>query len=686
MKASAAFAVLASVAARVEDDPLGQVLGLIDDLAVKVAHEGNIEAKSYKKYFEWCDEVNRNGNFEARTAGGRIEKLEAQIADLKANLDTGSAKIEKLGSRVAKLTTDLGDATTIRKSEAEEFKVAEGELVEALDVLKRGINIISKEMEKNPGLIQQRGSDVSKILDSLSSVIDAAGMSATDQRRLASLVQSQEHIEEGDADISAPRAAVYKSQSGGIMDVLDDMREKAEGQLSDLRTAEVSSRHNFEMLKQSLTDELKTSSDAMVEGKKNLASNAEAKAVAEGDLGVAMKTLANAHREVDTVQKNCMRVAADHEATVRSRAAELKVIAEAKQIIVEATSGGDRFFQVGATSMQDQQKLASYEIVTINKLAKVHHSSALSQLAARIKTVVRFSDKPFVKVRGLISDMITKLQGQQDAEASEKVFCDEQMGKTSSEKERLAGVVAKLTSKIDRAVARAEELKDEVREHEESLAALAKEQAQMDDMRRESHADFIAAKGELTKAIAGIQHALKVLREYYTESIAFAQQPDLPELHKKSSGGGESIINLLEVCESDFALELANEETEEASRAEAYEQNTQENKINKVQTQQDAEYKAKEVTALEKTISEETSDGTSSQSSLDAVNDYMQKLEGRCVGKPEAYAERKLRREQEIDGLKEALRVLESETGFVQKRMKPYTRLRGVGILSSTSA
>jgi len=84
-------------------------------------------------------------------------------------------------------------------------------------------------------------------------------------------------------------------------------------------------------------------------------------------------------------------------------------------------------------------------------------------------------------------------------------------------------------------------------------------------------------------------------------------------------------------------------------------------------------------------MSEESTDRASAQTSLDAVNDYMEKLKGRCVAKPESYAERKLRREQEISGLKSALQVLESETAFVQKRMKRYTHLRGVGVLSSRS-
>ena len=53
-------------------------------------------------------------------------------------------------------------------------------------------------------------------------------------------------------------AEVYQSQSGGILEVLQDMKEKAEGQLNDLRKAEVKNRQN-ELLKQSLEDMMNTS-------------------------------------------------------------------------------------------------------------------------------------------------------------------------------------------------------------------------------------------------------------------------------------------------------------------------------------------------------------------------------------------------------------------------------------------
>jgi hypothetical protein len=50
--------------------------------------------------------------------------------------------------------------------------------------------------------------------------------------------------------------------------------------------------------------------------------------------------------------------------------------------------------------------------------------------------------------------------------------------------------------------------------------------------------------------------------------------------------------------------------------------------------------------------------------------EYYGKIKERCIAKPETYEERKARREAEIEGLKEALSILESEAAFMQKGRK----------------
>merc|ERR1719253_1979920 len=85
---------------------------------------------------------------------------------------------------------------------------------------------------------------------------------------------------------------------------------------------------------------------------------------------------------------------------------------------------------------------------------------------------------------------------------------------------------------------------------------------------------------------------------------------------------------------------------------------------------QDVKYKTKEFKGLDKSISDLAGDRETTNTELSAVLDYYAKIKERCIAKPETCEERKARREAEIQGLKEALSILESEAAFVQKSRK----------------
>jgi len=332
--------------------------------------------------------------------------------------------------------------------------------------------------------------------------------------------------------------------------------------------------------------------------------------------------------------------------------------------------------------------LAQAEVVTlVKRLARQQHSAALAQLASRVAAEFRYGasngDDPFVKVKGLIMDMISKLEAEADAEATEKAYCDEQLAKTQAKKEELDDDIAKLTVKIDQASSKSANLKEDVSELESELAALSKLQAEMDKIRSDTHADYTTAKADLTLGLEGVRKALSVLREYYggaallqngSQFAALMQQPALPATHGKATGAGQGIINILEVCESDFAENLAKEETAEADAQTEYDKTTQENKVMKTLKDQDVKYKTQEIKALGKALTELSADRASATTEHDAVMEYYGKIKERCIAKPETYEERKKRRTAEIAGLKEALSILENETAFMQRKSRRHMR------------
>merc|ERR1719235_3060539 len=293
----------------------------------------------------------------------------------------------------------------------------------------------------------------------------------------------------------------------------------------------------------------------MDEEKSLKAATEEAKAVAEGDLAETVKGLAEDKKALATTSSTCMTVAADHDATVKSRNEELKAIATAKKVLTETSSGAvEQSYSFIQSKMETRADLANAEVVgMIKKLAKQHHSAALAQLASRVGAVIRLGaaggEDPFGKVKGLISDMISKLEKEAQEEATEKAYCDEELAKTESKKSELEGVISRLTSKIDLAAATSAERKGEVKQLQAELATLAKEQAEMDSIRAEENAAFNKAKAELELGIQGVQKALQVLKDYYQGGGAallqsnfesFMRQPASPK--KKHSGGAGCCI------------------------------------------------------------------------------------------------------------------------------------------------
>merc|ERR1719161_1123741 len=390
---------------------------------------------------------------------------------------------------------------------------------------------------------------------------------------------------------------------------------------------------------QSLEDQIKNAGKNMDDAKKRKAAAEEEKATAEGDLAVVEKDLAEDIQYLADVHHDCMTKATDFEASMKSRDEELEALATGKKIIVEKVAGNTGatygfFLQLASeshlesktktkTRTRAQTVAVGYRVAKmLRSLAQQERSMALAQLAMRIESTVHASarggDDPFAKVK----------------------------------KDKLATQVDDLTTKIDQMTADIASLKEEVKEAQAALAALAKAQKEMDEIRMKEHEVYVKVKAELEEGIEGITMALKVLRDYYAKE---------DDNHGKASGAGGGIIGLLEVAESDFTKNLQYVETEEETAQEEYEKITQENKITKTTKEQDVKYKTKEYKGLEKRVAEAQSDLEGIESEQSAVLEYYEKLKEQCIAKPEPYEERKRRREAEIAGLKEALSILEGE-------------------------
>jgi len=674
---------------KIAESPLSKVIALLGSLADKIEKEGAAEAKAHKEYVAWCTGAAQNLGFEITTAEAEKINLEATIGKATGDAQARGARVEDLAAAIAADDTELRDAAAVREKEAASFAASEAELVESIDTLTRAVAVFQSEMRKHPSFLAQVDtSNLKNLMHSMSLVIDAAALSSADQRTLLAFVQSQQSAEADDEDLGAPAPAAYKTHSRDIVDLLEDLKEKAEVQLSELRKAEVSAKHNYEILKQSLEDQVAADTKELEEEKTAKAAVEAVKKTAEGDLMSTVKDLANAKETLESTKTKCTTVSADHEASAQGRTEELAAIAKAKEILSTTTSGAAKqtyaFLQLSQGSrLQTRAGLAGAEVVSVVKrLARELNSTELAQLASRIATVLRYGsaggEDPFAKAKSLLTKLIDRLESQAGADATEKEYCDEELANTKAKKGELDYDISKLTAKIDQSTASSAQLKVDVKELQAGLAALATQQAEMDSLRSETREDYIQAKADLELGLSGVRRAIVVLREYYaSEGAAMLQrsstlkvsmqQPALPEQHAKEAGAGLAVIETLKVVQADFAKNLAMEENQESDAQAVYDQATQENNIMRTLRSQDVQYKMQEFNKLDKSISDTSGDREASNAQLSAVMEYNTKLRQRCIMKPETYEERERRRQAEISGLKEALAVLDRQAVFLQE-------------------
>merc|ERR1719460_2952110 len=510
-----------------------------------------------------------------------------------------------------------------------------------------------------------------KVTAALNELLNAASVNAMTKVQITALVQANT----GDEDLQpggAPDPAAYKSKSGGIVATLEDMLEKAKAEQADGQKAEMNAKFDFDMLKQKLEDAVAVGNKELGETKTEKAAAEEAKAVAEGELETADTGVADDSKKLNDLQQECMTKATDYETSQHSRSEELAALDKAKSILEEKTGGAASraysFIQLQSESRVSAkaEEVKDRAVALIQQLADRDGSKMLSLLAQRIQSAALMGADPFAKVKGMIQEMIEKLVAEAQKEASHKAFCDKEMSETKAKRDDKQSDLDDLNTKIDAATSKIAKLKEEIATLQGELGAIAKAQQEATAMRQEEAAAWKEAKADYESGVEGVGMALQVLRDYYAEKDeAFVQTT-----HDKATGAASGIIGMLEVVESDFSKNLAEGSAAEAMAQEAYEKLTQDNEIATTEKTTAVKYKTKDQKETENALVGLKEDRQGTEKELAAIVEYWDKLQPMCVAKPESYAERKKRREAEIAGLKEALRILEEESGsaFLQIR------------------
>merc|ERR1719399_121580 len=378
----------------------------------------------------------------------------------------------------------------------------------------------------------------------LSKIVEAEWVSSGSRRTLKSFLQSTaaaKDSEDDDLTLVQPQAKMvaYESSSGSIVSAIEEMQGKAENTLSSTRKKEMQAQHSFEMVKTTLTGEIKNNEDKLSTAKSSQAGAAEAEGKAAGELTATSAAKAADEKYASTLKTECESKASEWATRQKDATEEMAVIAKAKDILV---GGVKAFVQVKSVSKKsdfdsddEDDKTADRREKVVNllkELATTQKSYALNQMAAMARS------DPFVKIRGLIEDMIAKLLKEAQEEATQKAFCDEEIGKSKKSQDEKQTKIDDYQTRIDGASSTIATLTEDVKTLESEIAGIDKAQAEATAARSKEKADYLVASADFKESAEAVAKAIELLKGYYEGS--FVQVSATTNAKQPSFGSAKS--------------------------------------------------------------------------------------------------------------------------------------------------
>lgn len=115
--------------------PVQKVLGLIDEMAVKVKADRDSAVEEMTAYSQFAFKADREKSYALKSSAENIEALNAAIVDAQATIASHEEAIPDISSKISEASSKTDEAVALRQKEHEDFLAAEKSLVSDIEAL-----------------------------------------------------------------------------------------------------------------------------------------------------------------------------------------------------------------------------------------------------------------------------------------------------------------------------------------------------------------------------------------------------------------------------------------------------------------------------------------------------------------------------------------------------------------------
>merc|ERR1719473_2018156 len=290
----------------------------------------------------------------------------------------------------------------------------------------------------------------------------------------------------------------------------------------------------------------------------------------ETDLDRANAEKAEAEKNRDEVKAAAAVKKAQFEDDHKLRGEELQALAAAVEVIKNKVAGRskkflNKFAQLRAVGRMMSAPMKQELFGFIQGRASRLGSETLALLAAKLAAP---SADPFVKIRGMIQNLVTKLEEEAKAEAKEHSWCNAELSANKKTREEHEAAIAALNSEIEASAAAINGHSEDLKAQSETMSQLTTTMNEATEIRNEEHAVNTETIAESKAAQAAVEEAVNILKDFYDKAQAQMSSTSQTMAGQQSAASG--VLDMLQVAETDFARLQADTEASEAKNAAEY--------------------------------------------------------------------------------------------------------------------
>jgi len=278
-------------------------------MIVKGVEEKNAEEVSFAAFKQWSDGQRRVKTEDVQASDDAIEVFSAKIQKAESRIRSLTARVQELEEDIGRWKKDSTSASVVRERETVDYQATAQDYSETLDALDRAITVLQKQ-----------SADRSQAEEALLQVSSRTLVPLAAKHALTAFLQE---VQPEELSYEAPEANAYESHSGGIVEMLEKLKDEFVTKKTELDTEEQNAQHAFTQIMQQLHDNTENAQHEVNKKAVSKEETAQVKAEAGGILAMAQADRKEDAEYLSDMNEMCRLKSQEYEDRQKLRGSEI---------------------------------------------------------------------------------------------------------------------------------------------------------------------------------------------------------------------------------------------------------------------------------------------------------------------------------------------------------------------------